>query len=87
MGFSLTKGNANISSKNISKNGIVNGNIKIDNPVWKNNSKEPVQFYELFDNNIQVYLTDPKVYQGTKIDQSKTSKLKNNIQTKLLIKN
>lgn len=83
MGFALTKLKNEVMAKNI-KNGIVNGNIKIDNPTWKNNSKEPIQFYDLFNNNIEVELTDPKVYQGTQMDQSKTLQLKNNIKSKLI---
>lgn len=82
MGFSLTKLKNESSSKKLGANKVVNGSIKINNPIWKNNIKEPIQFYELFDNNIQIDLTDPKVYQGSKIDQSKTSNLKNNVKTK-----
>jgi len=85
MGFALTKLKSEAIAKK-TQNGIVSGNIKIDNPTWKNNSTEPVQFYDLFENNIQVDLTNPQVYQGTKIDKSKMSNLKNNIRIKFLTK-
>lgn len=92
IGFALTKSkneyfSNKVGTNKIGTNKVVNGNIKIDNPIWKNNTKEPVQFYELFDNNIEVNLTNPKVYKGSKIDQSKTLNLKSNIKTKFVTKN